>query len=406
MEVSPLEGAALALSAMFFVALALLVKIDALRRACPRFLGAAPAATPDPHDAAYNFQMALKIRRPRLNDDDAGLDEMDLALGDALVRVSVPFCRSSFSWAVESVAVDSEGGARSQQAHHSVESLATPLGGGGETRASMRASTSDPISSVPQAPAAGAASVFLKSDADGTVWLRWMGDPAPIFEVHASALHRTVLRAIPLSLLEVQRLAQERAHFLVALEYTRERALLEMGGADSPLVELAVPYLEFRLRPDAQLTFAPGSADFDGGRASSRPLGALSRALLACDRLLSEKGLPELTVGVEASISAADAASLGLARLRAAAVRQAVLAHIHTQIGERGATGPPADGSHASRLVTRAYGRRSWVRPGETSIRVRARAATSLATCDEPGDLRTPSKHRNARGPGADRQAA
>ena len=121
---------------------------------------------------------------------------------------------------------------------------------------------------------------------------------------------------------------------------------------------------------------------------------------------IAPPGLPELTVGVEASISAADAASLGLARLRAAAVRQAVLAHIHTQIGERGATGPPADGSHASRLVTRAYGRRSWVRPGETSIRVRARAATSLATCDEPGDLRTPSKHRNARGPGADRQAA
>lgn len=268
---TPLQAAIIAITAVLLLVLALIVKLSALRRAFPRFFPGGDRAGTGPPPEAYNFKLALKVRRPRLNNEDAGLDENELGLADALVRVAVPYCKSSFGWAVESVSVDSEGVARSSQARQSMErsgrharqsmdslttprgdnmSMSTPRDRGMHRRPSVGTTVASAQSQAP--PAGGAASVLLKTSAEGMVWLQWTGDAAPVFEIQASGLHRNTMRALPISLAEARKLAQERAQFLVTLGTVQEKASMELGATASE-VALDLPRLEIRLKSPALL---------------------------------------------------------------------------------------------------------------------------------------------------------
>ncbi|KAJ1634816.1 hypothetical protein T492DRAFT_970894, partial [Pavlovales sp. CCMP2436] len=161
------QAAAIVICAAAIVLLAVLLKWTCLRLLLRAFCRRNRAEA-HKRPTAFHFKLALRLYRPRLNADDAALDEAELSLPGALVRVFVASASSSFAWTTRSVSIGAEGGAPTRQL---LESLASPRG----TMMLPNENEAEPdrrlISGVGTQP------LLLRSDARGTVWVQVRGLP-------------------------------------------------------------------------------------------------------------------------------------------------------------------------------------------------------------------------------------
>mmetsp|Transcript_22440 Transcript_22440/g.56941 ORF Transcript_22440/g.56941 Transcript_22440/m.56941 type:complete len:626 (+) Transcript_22440:53-1930(+) len=343
------QAAAIVICAAAIVLLAVLLKWTCLRLLLRAFCRRNRAEA-HKRPTAFHFKLALRLYRPRLNADDAALDEAELSLPGALVRVFVASASSSFAWTTRSVSIGAEGGAPTRQL---LESLASPRG----TMMLPNENEAEPdrrlISGVGTQP------LLLRSDARGTVWVQWSGDAAPIFEVNASGLHRTTLRAAPMNLLEVRELAQERQQFMVTLASVQARARMELGGTSS---EISLKLQKQQICLKSVIRFAKNADGFEDALKAERQVAALATALHACNRLLTEHGLSELHIIIEGQSLDFDQDSLNLAKRRASSVMHLLVEQLRRQMKGMGIS------DFSSQLATRAVGGNQLVKQGETLI--------------------------------------